>query len=270
MPADEVALRTTEVQEHVESGTGPGVGLFRERGREVTRAEAFFDAAFAFAVTLLVVSLEVPRDYAELMDALRGVPALAACFIVLFQIWYAHYRFCRRYGLSDVGTLVLDGLLVFIVLVYVYPLKYLALAAMEALTGFGPLQGRPLAARLPFERIDELFMLYGVGFAAVWTILAVLVGRALARRERLGLNAVELCDTLHSICRYAGMAGIGVLSCMLAWVLPGRSVVLAGWAYALIAVEEFCLGWYFGYRRDYAVQHLIAAGRLAANEENGA
>ncbi len=267
MSTEEVATRANVAREGFEGRAEPDPTVFRHRGRDVTRVEAFFDAAFAFAVTLLVVSLEVPRDYSELTNALRGVPAFAACFVLLFQVWYAHYVFCRRYGLTDLGTVLLNALLVFIVLVYVYPLKFLALVAIEAMTGFGPEQTRTLAARLPFNRIDELFMIYGVGFAAVWFILAVLAGRALAARERLGLNAVELCDTLHSVCRYLGMAGVGVLSCMLAWVLPGRFVVLAGWAYALLAVVEFCLGWYFGYRRHYAVQHIIAAGKLAADDE---
>ncbi len=40
---------------------------FRERGMQVTRTETFVDAAFAFAVTLLIVNLEkFPESSAEL------------------------------------------------------------------------------------------------------------------------------------------------------------------------------------------------------------
>jgi uncharacterized membrane protein len=40
---------------------------FRLRGHEVKRIEAFSDAVFDFAVTLLIVSLEVPKSFEELM-----------------------------------------------------------------------------------------------------------------------------------------------------------------------------------------------------------
>ena len=39
---------------------------FKFRGHEVRRIEAFSDAVFAFAVTLLIVSLEVPKSFGEL------------------------------------------------------------------------------------------------------------------------------------------------------------------------------------------------------------
>src|SRR5688572_32882811 len=56
---------------------------FRLRGREVSRVEAFSDVVFGFALTLIVVSLEVPTSYAELMNTMRGLPAFAICFALL-------------------------------------------------------------------------------------------------------------------------------------------------------------------------------------------
>ncbi|MDQ2701254.1 MAG: TMEM175 family protein [Pseudomonadota bacterium] len=60
------------------------------RGREVTRIETFVDAAFAFAVTLLVISFDAIPDSAQaLVQALKGVPAFAASFALLAMLWWA-------------------------------------------------------------------------------------------------------------------------------------------------------------------------------------
>src|SRR5262245_27694051 len=85
----------------------PPEKYFRWRAGEITRLEAFCDVVFGFAITLLVVSLEVPKNFAELMEAMRGFIPFAVCFAQLIMIWVTHYRFSRRFGLEDGYTVLL-------------------------------------------------------------------------------------------------------------------------------------------------------------------
>ena len=107
-------------------------------GREVSRIEGFSDAVFAFAVTLLVVSLEVPHTFDELWLAMRQFFAFAICFALLFQVWWRHFNFFRRYGLEDAPTIVLTGILLFVVLFYVYPLKFVFTLVVDQIIGVPP------------------------------------------------------------------------------------------------------------------------------------
>src|SRR5262245_53344583 len=98
---------------------------FRWRGTHVTRMESFTDAVFGFAVTLLVVALEVPRSFDELLNVMRAFPAFVICFAVLMLFWNAHYRYHRRYGLDDAYTRIMTMAILVLVLFFVYPLKFL-------------------------------------------------------------------------------------------------------------------------------------------------
>src|SRR5207237_6793219 len=117
----------------IDKGIGDST-KFRWRSHEVSRIEGLSDAVFAFAVTLLVVSLEVPKTFAELMAAMRGFGAFAISFILLFIVWFNQYKFFRRYGLQDNLTVILNAVLLFVVLSYVYPLNLLLYFLISIIT----------------------------------------------------------------------------------------------------------------------------------------
>src|ERR671928_307740 len=81
---------------------------FRWRSREISRIEGFSDAVFGFALTLLIVSLEVPKTSTELLATMRGFAAFVVTFMILARLWYAQYTFFRRYALEDSVTVTLN------------------------------------------------------------------------------------------------------------------------------------------------------------------
>jgi uncharacterized membrane protein len=95
------------------------------RPNEVTRLEGFSDAVFGFALTLLVVRLETPENSTESSQLVRGSMPFALMFAMVCYIWWEHNKFFRRYGLQDAWVAFLNSVLLFVVLFYVYPLKYL-------------------------------------------------------------------------------------------------------------------------------------------------
>ncbi len=99
--------------------------MLAPRRHDISRLEAFSDAVFGFALALLVVSSQPPTSYAELMDRMIGAVPFACCFALLVWIWYEHNAFFRRYGLQDGFTILLNSVLLFVVLLYVYPLKFI-------------------------------------------------------------------------------------------------------------------------------------------------
>ncbi|MGH7490871.1 MAG: hypothetical protein ACREOO_00600 [bacterium] len=52
---------------------------------------------------------------------MQGFAAFAVTFTALIGIWYCQYIFFRRYSLQDGFTFVLNAILLFVVLFYMYP-----------------------------------------------------------------------------------------------------------------------------------------------------
>jgi uncharacterized membrane protein len=216
------------------------------RRHEITRLEAFSDAVFAFALTLLVVSLEAPRTYAELMQLVRGFLPFAACFALLIYIWYEHSAFFSKYGLHDRTTTVLNAVLLFVVLFYVYPLKYLFTLTFAIVIPQLRHEGAPQTLR----EMTNLFVIYGLGFIAVFGVLALLYYWAWRRRTDIDLTPLEARDARGEIGTHLVSVLIGLISIGWAALAPGNLGLLAGFVYFLMGPAHWVYGEYNGRRRQ--------------------
>jgi uncharacterized membrane protein len=226
---------------------------FRLRGLgDVSRIEALSDGVIAFAITLLVVSLEVPRTFDELLLTMRGFLAFAITFAMLFHVWFVQYRFFRRYGLGDNFTIWMTGLLLFVVLFYVYPLKFVWTFIVNAMFGFGTTVETASGRVEPVvrgEQVPTMLAVYGLGFAAVFAIFALLYLHAYRKRDALGLSELEGFDTLSWFQENALTSVVGVLSLAIALSRSPRYTLVAGMAYWLIGPVLFTHGYARGRRR---------------------
>ncbi|HLL14486.1 MAG TPA: TMEM175 family protein [Pyrinomonadaceae bacterium] len=217
-----------------------GIGVsrkFRMRGREVSRIEALSDAVFGFAITLLVVSLEVPQTFGALMEMMRGFVAFAICFAMLILVWYQQYKFFRRYGLNDPLTFVLNAALLFVVLFYVYPLKFVWTLLVNMVLGVDNRVRLPtgeLVAPVANGQMGQMMMVFSVGYVAVFTVFALLYWRAYAKRGELELNPLEVLDTRTELRENILHTLIGLVSIGLAGRGTRGFVALAGFIYMLI------------------------------------
>jgi len=226
---------------------------FRWRSHEITRIEGLSDAVFGFAVTLLVVSLEVPKTFAELMEAMRGFGAFAVCFTLLILVWFTQYKFFRRYGLQDTLTVVLNLVLLFVVLFYVYPLKFVFTFLINNFTGHG--LGVRLANGTEANMIDNsgqvatLMLIFSIGYLAVFALFVLLYRHAYGKRTQLELNELEVFDTRKDI--QESLLNVAIAAVSIGFALFGgkRGGGLSGMTYMVCPIVMTAHGMMMGKRR---------------------
>jgi len=225
-----------------EAATPPSTE-FRRRSHDISRIEAFSDVVFGFSLTLLVVSLEVPHTFNQLMADMRGFVPFAVCFALLAQVWWLHHNFFRRYGLDDPVTATLNFILLFVILFYTYPLKFVFVGLFNQITGHEPLDaaGKVIVWMEP-QQASALMIIYGLGYAAVFLIFVLLYRNALSKRDELELTPLEVFDTRTSMMESSFQLGVGILCAVVAAILPATIGGLSGYLFFLLPIGMTIIG----------------------------
>jgi uncharacterized membrane protein len=215
--------------------TSPIVAEARRERTESARLDNFVDGAFAFAVTLLVISgASLPKDVAALEHALRGIPAFAACFAQLAIFWHGHVRWLDSVRLADRGSLLLSLLLVFFALIFVFPLHLVYASFFSAVTR-GWLSPDFALANAELPALTALFTCYGLSYACMAGTLALLYRHGVRNGDPVHADAVSLRAGMAA---WAYYAVIGLLSALVALLALATGIewliAVAGFSYALL------------------------------------
>jgi uncharacterized membrane protein len=187
----------------------------------ISRIEAFSDAVFAFAATLLVVSLGTDSTDAIIDIDVKLFTGFAVSFFVLVILWFLHYNFFRRTNYMDNVIIAINAVLLFVVLYYVFPLKSLVNS------WFLPQGMTP-------DKLAGLFELYGLGFALIFLCLSLMYYRAYKKSKHL-----ENSITLLFYVRHFGLfVVVALISIIIAYLQIGINYGLPGILYALLG--PFC------------------------------
>jgi hypothetical protein len=169
---------------------------------------------------------------------MRGFLPFAACFAQLAMIWRTHYRFSRRFGLEDPYTVFLNVVLLFLVLFYVYPLKFVFTMLFAEITGAN------LGGQIGWHEGSVLMRIYAAGFASVFLLFALLYSHAYKLRKELALNPLETAQTRSSLQENLLLTLVGIASFLVAIESPQW----AGWVYCVIGPALWAHGELFGKR----------------------
>src|SRR5256885_4884189 len=213
----------------------PRLRGFRLRGMEMTRLETFMDAAFAFAISMLVISAQqIPGNIQALLAAFKNVPTFVCSIAVLGIYWRGHWLWSRRYGLEDGVSILISWMMIVTMLIFIYPLKAI-FGAMWIFLSNGQL-GQPFSLHTTEAQARTIFAFYALGLIAISAEILLLNFRAWQLREPLRLNARERLMTRGELTGWSIPVSVGIVSLVFSFTLPIEQIAWCGWVYFLMAI----------------------------------
>jgi uncharacterized membrane protein len=209
---------------------------FRWRSHDSSRLEAFSDSVFAFAITLVIVSTAVPKSFDELYETMKGTLSFAVCFLVLFLMWNQQNVFFRRYGLKGGYITFLNAVLLFVVLMYAYPLKFLFFLVLTSKTYV--LNGQIHPVIYPSQQ-PTLMMIYGAGFTVIYTLFFLMYLHAEKNANALELTPKEKFITRTTTSANFQLIIVGIVAFAAAYFVPVEYAGYTGYIYLIVPFKRF-------------------------------
>src|SRR5438067_3260380 len=208
----------------------PRLRGFRLRGMQMTRLETFIAAAFAFAISMLVIAAQqIPDNIQALLAAFKNVPTFVCSIAVLGIFWRGHWLWSRRYGLEDGASILISWAMIVTILIFIYPLKAI-FGAMWNLISSGQV-GQPFSLHTTEAQARTIFAIYALGLIAISAEILLLNLRAWQLREPLRLNSRERLMTRGELSGWSIPVCVGIVSLVLALTLPPQQIQWSGWVY---------------------------------------
>ncbi len=201
----------------------------------MTRLETFIDAAFAFAISMLVIAAQqIPDNIQALLAAFKNVPTFVCSIAVLGIFWRGHWLWSRRYGLEDTVSILISWMMIVTILILIYPLKAI-FGAMWYFLSNGQV-GQPFSLHTTESQARIIFVIYALGLIAISAEILLLNFRAWQLREPLRLNALEKLVTRGELTGWSIPVSVGMASLILALTLPAEQIQWSGWVYFSMAI----------------------------------
>src|SRR5437870_6200456 len=221
----------------------PRLHGFRLRGMQMTRLETFMDAAFAFAISMLVIAAQqIPDNIEALLAAFKNVPTFVCSIAVLGIYWRGHWLWSRRYGLEDSVSILISWAMIVTILIFIYPLKAI-FGAMWHLISSGQI-GQPFSLHTTVSQARTIFAIYALGLIAISAEILLLNFRAWQLREPLRLNARKQLMTRGELTGWSIPVSVGLVSLVLSFTLPIEEIAWCGRVYFLMAIILRVLGFW--------------------------
>lgn len=225
---------------------------FTMRGESMTRIETFVAASFAFAITMMVISLgTIPDSMGEFIMATKQIPAFIASCALIIWIWNTHAKWSRRFGLEDGPTIFLSSALIILMLIYIYPLRLMMQGLFYTLSkGFFP----TTLVYISGEEARLMFGFYGIGFLLLCLNFIALYCYALKQHKKLQLSKIEVFDSKSEIILWSGAASVSLMS--IAISLFSRQLSWSGYVFFMLFPIMTGIGFYRGGHRKKLIANL--------------